>query len=475
MSHPGVPHIAIIGGGITGLAAAEALQRHVEETGQPVRFTLLERQGRVGGKIQTERFEEYVIEGGPDSVIATRPHAVDLARRLGLGDQLEPTMPLAPATSILSRGRILPLPVGMALGIPGDLPAFLASPVLSPWGRARALLDLALPPRHDEEDESVAAALSRRMGSEIVDHLAGPLLAGIYNSDATAQSLMATFPQFRQMERQYGSLIRGAIAGRRARGTAAGSPFLTLRDGMGSLVAALETRLRDHLRIGDGVATIARDPAGGWRVAMDDGTALDADGIILATPAHPAAQIVVEALPELATRLQPLRTVSTGTISLAYDAGDLGRDIAGFGMIIPSGEGRAINALTLTSRKFAHRAPLGSLLVRVFFGGTRRPAMMALDDAALLDIVRHELRDLLGITAAPRLARIWRWHEASPQYDIGHLERVAAIRDACPPDLAVCGGAYGGVGIPDCVRQGQQAAEALLHSVRAGRAPATRA
>ncbi len=474
MTLPHVPHIAIIGGGITGLAAAEALQRHAA-TGQPVRFTVIERQARIGGKIQTERFGDYVIEGGPDSVVATRPHAVELARRLGLGDHLEPPSPLAPATSVLARGRVVPLPLGMALGVPGDLPAFLASPALSPWGRARALLDLVLPPRRDDGDESVAAALGRRMGPEIVARLAGPLLAGIYNGDAAAQSLMATFPQFRQMERQYGSLIRGALAARRARGTHATSPFLTLRDGMGSLVAALEVRLRDHLRADCGVAAITPTTSGGWRVQMDDGASLDADAVILATPAHPAAAIVAGALPHLAALLWQLRAVSTGTISLAFGAGDLRRDIAGFGMIIPAGEGRAINALTLTSRKFAHRAPAGSLLARVFFGGARHPAMMDLDDAALLHVVRRELRDLLGITAAPRLARIWRWHEASPQYDVGHLARVAAIAAACPAGIALCGSAYGGAGIPDCIRQGQQAAEAALRHVHPSRAPATQA
>ncbi|MFO7167263.1 MAG: protoporphyrinogen oxidase [Chloroflexota bacterium] len=468
------PHIAIVGGGIAGMSAAYYLQRAAHAAGLEVRTTLIERDVRLGGKIVTERLGEggqFVVEGGPDSFVAQKPWAVELARELGLGDELIGSNPLPRTTCVLHRGRPHPLPEGTQLIVPTRLLPFARTPLLSPLGKLRVALDLVIPPRAADGDESLAEFIRRRMGAEALDRLAEPLLAGIHNADCERQSLLATFPRFRDMERRHGGLIRGALAARRERerrsspqSPLAAAPFVTLRGGVGALVEALAPRLEGDVITGCGVRRLEHDPtaARAYRLHLDDGRAIEADAVVMAAPASVAAGLVAPFQPELAAALRAIRFVSTATISLAYPREAIRRPLDGYGVVIPRRERRRINALTVSSDKFRHRAPEGYALVRAFVGGSRTPEALELDDEGLVALARDELRQILGVEGEPVLARVYRWLNANPQYEVGHLERVDRLEALCPPGLHLAGCAYRGVGIPDCVRQGREAAERAL-------------
>jgi oxygen-dependent protoporphyrinogen oxidase len=492
---PETPHVVIVGGGIAGLSAAFYLERAARAAGVAVHYTLVERDERFGGKIQTDTIDgpdgTFLIEGGPDSFVAQKPWGVQLARDLGLEDQLMSANQVRHSTYVLLGGRPHPLPEGMMLIVPTRLIPFLRSPLLSLRGKLRMALDLIIPPRRDDADESLADFVGRRFGGEALDKLGEPLLAGIHSSAPERQSMLATFPRFRAMEQQHGSLIRGMRAAQRKTkderrktkdqlqdgGTssmprpasfASQSPFVTLRGGVGELVRALLGRLQGRLIAGRGVTALDYDPAAKqpYRARLDNGELLDADAVILATPAFAAAELVAPIQPDLAADLRQIRYVTTSTITLAYRRADLGGLIDGFGLLIPQSEGRRINALTVTSAKFAGRAPDSHMLLRLFVGGSRTPEVAALGDTALLALLRAELRDILGIDAAPLWGRIYRWPDASPQYDVGHLDRVAALLERLPQGLFLAGSGYSGVGIPDCIRQGQETAAAALAHIR---------
>jgi oxygen-dependent protoporphyrinogen oxidase len=471
------PHIVIIGGGITGLSAAYHLTQRAAADGELLECTLIERDMQPGGKIRTERIEAdgaFLVEGGPDSFVGQKPWAIDLARELGIDDQLIDANPVKRSTYLLWRGKPQPLPEGMMMVVPTRMAPFALSPLLSPLGKLRMALDLIIPPRRDSADESLASFIRRRLGREALERLAEPLMAGIHSADAERQSLLATFPRFHDLEQRHGSLIRGMLAARRARRPAAdssrfaASPFVTFRTGMGSLVDALVVQTPARMLFGAGVAALTYDStaARAYRLRLDDGRQIDADAVIVATPPAAAAKLLAPTWPDPAQGLAAIRSVSTATISLAFRRSDVRRPLDGYGMVIPRGEGRAINAITMTSTKFAGRAPEDATLIRVFAGGSRNPAAFEHDDERLLALAHAELRSILGVDAEPLFTRIYRWPQGNPQYDVGHLERIDRLFAACPPGLALAGGAYRGVGIPDCIREGRAAAERALAECR---------
>jgi oxygen-dependent protoporphyrinogen oxidase len=487
------PHVVIIGGGISGLSAAFYLGRQAREAGQPLRYTLVERDARFGGKLVTDTIGEFVVEGGPDSILTQKPWGVQLARDLGLGDQLIGINDLPRKVYFLAGGRPRPMPDGMMLIVPTRLGPFLRSPLLSPLGKLRMLLDLVIPARQGDADETLADFIRRRFGEEALLRLAEPLLAGIHNSESERQSLLATFPRLREIERLHGSLIRGMrAAGRRGDGVAGrrgdgarddasitrspahpltpslpSSPFVTLKGGIATLADALVRALDGRLIGGVGVAALDYDPAASrpYRVRLEDGELLEADAVILTAPAFSAADLVEPFQPQLAAGLRQIRYVTTASVSLAYAKREIGEPLDGYGLVIPRTERRRINAVTISSSKFAHRAPDDGVLLRVFVGGSRNPEVAELEDAPLLDLARAELRDILGVRAAPLWSRIYRWPRSNPQYDVGHLSRIDALEALCPAGLHLCGSAYRGVGIPDCARQGREAAEKALAAV----------
>lgn len=465
---PSEPHVVIIGGGITGLAAAYHLQKQSRAAGVSLRYTLVERDERLGGKIVTDYSGdagECVVEGGPDSFVARKPWAVDLVRELGLGDAVIGANQARHSTYVLRHGRLTPLPAGLGMIAPTQWLPFLRSPLFSSRGKLRVALEQFIPARRDAADETLAHFVRRRFGQEALDLLGEPLLAAIHSGVADQQSMLATFPNFRAMEREHGSITRAARrqAAKTRQNGAPNAAFVSLRGGIGTLVDALVARLDGPLLTGRAVTALEPgDDAESYGVRLDDGTVLHADALIVTTPAYVAAELVDPLNAKLAQTLCEIPYVSTGTITLAYRRSEVGTPLDGFGVVIPRREGRRINACTMSSLKFPHRAPDDSLLVRVFVGGTNRPDLLDLDDDALCDVVREELRDVLGITAAPMWSRVYRWWNANPQYNLGHLERVERIAALCPPGLLLSGSAYRGVGIPDCVRQAQEAAEQIF-------------
>ena len=438
-------------------------------------YTLLEASDRWGGKIQTDSVDGFIIERAADAFLtAQKPWGIELARELGLEQEILPTNDAQRRVFVVKGGDLVPLPKGLHLIVPTDAEAFLASPLLSAAGKERMLDEETLAPEllvaEDGSliDLSVADFVQQRVGQEALETLAEPLLSGIYNADPTEQSMMATFPRFPQMVQQHGSLIAGMRASQVRAAAAAKKPdgdtkkasaFISFVDGTEVLTETLAKKLTGdcHLQTRVGRVQIGQDGAG-YRLALSDGTELIASGVIVATPASNAAQLIRPLSPNAAAKLDQLRTVSTGTISMAFRRDQVEHPLDGFGVVIPTKERRAINAITWTSTKFDHRALADHVLLRVFFGGVRTPDLMQKEDAEVLVTARQELSSLMKINAEPLFYRVYRWWDAQPQYDVGHLNRVAAIEAALPPNLFVAGSPYRGVGIPDCVRQGQEAA-----------------
>ncbi len=467
-------HVAIVGGGITGMSFAWHLQQQAREAGLEVTYTLLEESGRWGGKIRTDYVEGYadepfVVEGGPDAVLTQKPWALQMARQMGLGGRLWPTNDDRRQTFVVHRGRPTPLPDGLLLIVPTKITPFVFSRLISPWGKLRMGLDLFIPPKRDGADETLADFMRRRLGSEALDKLAEPLLSGIYNADAEMQSLLATFPRFRDLEVKYGSLMRGMLAARKARPSPSANGkkpamFTSFKNGMQELVDGLLPHLTGDLRLGTAVHAIKKK-ANGYQLSLNNKETLTADVVLLAVPAFVAAKLIKPFSQAVADDFNRIRYVSTGTVSLAFRRDEIGHPLNGFGLVIPRSEKRRVNAITWSSTKFNNRAPDGFALLRVFFGGSRTPEMMSAADEDLLATVSAELESLMGVTAEPLFHRIFRWHKSNPQYDVGHLDRVARIEAALPPGLWVTGSPYRGVGVPDCVHQAQQTAVRVIEEL----------
>jgi protoporphyrinogen/coproporphyrinogen III oxidase len=458
--------VAIVGGGIAGLTAAWELRRH------GLAVTLLEADTRFGGKLRTERVGDLLIDAGPDSFLSSKPAALQLIDELGLSERVINTRADGGGTYILRAGQLQPLPEGITLLVPADPRAILRTKLLSPLGKLRMAADYVLPARKGDGDESVGAFVRRRLGRQAFERMAEPLLSGIYAGDADELSLLATFPRLRDIERQHGGMLRGAIAQRRqARATPATarrhSPFVSLDAGMSVLVAALVDALDDcDLRVGVAVTSLERC-ATQYTLTLSDGTFVNADAVVLATPAYVSADLARQLAPALAAALDSIQYVSTATISLAYDAAAVAGRAVGRGFVIPRAEGRTLTAVTWTSQKFAGRAPDGQALLRGFVGRSGSDKHVALPDDELVALVRGELRDILRIDAEPLAARVFRWPRAMPQYAVGHLDRLARIDalTAALPGLMLAGNAYRAVGIPDLIADSRGRAVILAQAI----------
>lgn len=469
--------VVIVGGGIAGLATAF----YLHERGQgAIHYTLIESAPHFGGKITSAHENGFVVEGGPDSFLTTKTAALDLCRTLGLGDQLIGTNDAGRKVFVWSRGQLRPMPDGVMLIIPTKITPFLQSSLISWHGKLRMGMDAIIPPRRDDGDESLSHFVRRRLGDEALDKIAEPMIAGLYVADAENLSLQSTFPRFLDMEKKYGGLLRGVIAQKRAsRGngsngngqhatattkSAATSMFMTLRGGLQQLVDALVARLNpDALMPHRSVSNVQRR-GDQYILTLRDGAQMCADDLVFATPAYVAAALAQPIDAELASELKAIRYVSTATVSLGYRRSELTHPLDGFGFVVPRREKRNILACTWSSTKFNDRAPAGHALVRAFIGGARSEHLVDQDDAALAEIAREELRAMMGITATPVLTRVYRWNKANPQYEVGHAERIAEIdqRVAQQRGLHVAGGAYHGVGIPDCIQDGARVAQEII-------------
>jgi oxygen-dependent protoporphyrinogen oxidase len=466
--------VVVVGGGISGLAAAHRLVELARAEGRLLDLVLLEAADRLGGTIRTERADGFVLDAGPDSFISEKPWALALAERIGLGPRLLGTDARFRKTYVVRGGRLRPLPEGFLLLAPTRAWPVLASRVFSWRGKLRLGLDLVLPRRSPAAgDESLGSFVRRRLGRETLERIAQPLVGGIYSADPEQLSLEATMPRFLALEREHRSLILGLRRTARTREVAGASGarwslFVTLAGGMEELVIALAGRLpAGAVRVGTPAAAIAlaRD---GWRVRLADGPALQADGIVLAGSAPRMAALIRVVDRPLAEGLDGIAYASSATVALGYPRAAVRHPLDGFGFVVPRVEGRRTLACTFSSVKYPGRAPSGFALLRVFLGGALQESLLAQEDGALLRLAHDEVAALLGITGQPVLSRIWRHPGTMPQYDVGHLARIAAIeaRLEALPGLALAGGAYRGVGIADCVHSGEAAAERLNSSLK---------
>jgi len=450
--------VAIVGGGITGLAAASALRGH--------NVTLLERESRLGGKILTERIDGFLLEAGPDSFLTTKPEAVALCRTLGLGDDLVGTKS-GRIVYVLSGGRLHPLPDGLMLMAPTKLLPFLRSSLFSLREKVRIATELVLPPHAHDGDESLGAFVRRRFGRATLDRLAAPLLAGIYAGDAESMSLRATFPQLLEIEHARGSVIAGMMA-QRARARSAPSAgrvplFMTLRGGLDRLVEQLHTTLRDmDVRLGTTARDLSLDRSS-YMIHLQDGGYVEADRVILSTPAFVTADLIRRLAPDAAALLQQIPYVSTATISLGYRERDVPM-MAGDGFVVARDERYHLTACTWVSTKWPGRVPAGCVLLRAYVGSARDPDVLERSDDEIVTLVRAELGAAMGLSADPVLSHIVRWPRSMPQYTIGHLDRLAAVEQTLRPfpGIVLAGAGYRGIGLPDCIRQGLAAARTAV-------------
>ncbi len=465
----------VIGGGLTGLTAAHRLVTRAPSLPgrRPLEVVLFEAKSRLGGAIWTDHRDGFTLEGGADSFITNKPWGVELCRELGLADRLIGTDPQHRRSFVVHGGRLLPVPEGFVMMAPSRVLPVLMSPILSWRGKLRLLMELAVPRRVDDSDESLASFVRRRLGREALDRLVQPLVGGIYTADPNELSLKATLPQFPALERDYGSLLWGAlrqsrqnrVAERNVSGARYGL-FVTLDDGMETLPRTLAAALPEGtIQAETPVRRVLRpDPKGLWKVELLDGSVIEAAAVLVTSEAHAAARLLDTLDPDLALHLRSIPYASSVVANVAYRRDAVAHPLDGFGAVVPIIENRSILAISFTSVKFPHRAPAGTVLLRVFVGGATQPDLFELDDAAIEAIVRRELGELLGAQGDPLLLEIGRHPRGMPQYTLGHLDRVAAIRSrlALHPGLLLAGNAYEGVGIPDCIRSARSAADDLL-------------
>jgi protoporphyrinogen/coproporphyrinogen III oxidase len=453
--------VAVIGGGIAGLTAARALHA------QGLSVVLLEAAQRWGGVIRTERVDGFLLEGGPDTLLASKPEGVDLCVSLGLGDRLVPTSASRNAVFMVRRGRLHPFPSGMVLGVPTGLGSLLRSRLFTWRGKLRMGLEPFVRARRDEGDESIASFIGRRLGREAVEIVGGPLLAGIHAGDAERLSISATFPRLRQMEAVSGSLVRGLRRARRDAPPGPTAAFVSLAGGLGDLVAALVAGLpADALRQGSPARALHRDGAG--FVVEAEGGPFNARAVVLALPPPRAAPLLARLSPDAAGLLASVRFASTCTVLLGYPRNGVAHPLDGHGFLVPRGEGLRTTALTFASTKLPGRAPDGHVLLRAFVGGIHDPAVLEMDDTSLADLVEREMRPFLGIRGEPVLRRVYRWPEATPQMEVGHRDRVAAIERHLGevPGLFITGAGLRGTGIPDTVADATRTAAAVGRRLR---------
>ena len=466
--------VVIVGGGITGLSAAHAAAKRARETGQPVQVTVLERSARFGGNLITERVDGFLMDGGADSWVASKPQATALARELGLENAIIGT-DQANRRYYVAWGRGLhPVPEGLVLGVPTRLFPLARSRLFSWRGKARMAMEPFVPAKRlaGDDDESIAKFVTRRLGREAAERLVMPLLSGISSGDASEISMRAAFPQLVAMEREYGSLVRGmwmAARSRKAGGSQRGlegSAFLSLRGGVEQLASTLVDRLREAgITLRTNAAADALQREGPWTVHLESGERLEADAVLLAVSAQVAARLV-RALPgDLMRVLASIAHGSTATVFLAYRRSDVAHPLDGVGFVVPPTLGRTILAGTWVTSKWPGRAPEGHVLLRAFFGGARSGHVLELDDRGLASLARDELRALMGLAAEPLWSRVFRFEAARAQMRVGHLTMMRSVREAIAREalgLWIAGDGYDGAGIPDCIRQGQEAGRAMV-------------
>jgi protoporphyrinogen/coproporphyrinogen III oxidase len=466
--------VVIVGGGITGLAATYHLQEKAKEAGLALDYLLIEQAQELGGKIITESKDGFVIEGGPDCFVQEKPSVIQLSARVGIIDKLLPSNDASTGTFVLSGGKLHKLPDGLMLLVPTKIIPFALSPLISWPGKLRMGLDLLLPKKSQEKDESLASFVRRRLGQEALDKIGEPMIGGIHGSNSQTMSLKATFPRFLKMEEDYRSLIVAMLAARakapKPPAPKPGQPkktyFMSFKGGMKDLVEGIEGKL-DAKKIlkNTTVTKVEQLSEGKYRINLKDKGPIEADAVIMASPAWDTADMLKELDKVITQQLQDIPQASSATINMVFHRKDIPFDLGSFGFVIPASEKREINALTFSSIKWNLRVPSNEYVsLRTFVGGGRNQELAVLSDEELIRISRQELADILGIKAEPVLARVHHWIKARPQYVLGHLDRINTIEErlSSHPGMYLAGAAYRGIGVPDCVNDGIKAAERAI-------------
>jgi protoporphyrinogen/coproporphyrinogen III oxidase len=467
--------IIIIGGGIAGLAAAHRIQREIND-GSDFDCMLLEGGERFGGKISTEKSDGFVIERGPDSFISQKPAGIQLCKQLGLEDRLTGTNPGAPSTFVYTGGKLVTMPDGLSLMIPTKFLPFAFTPLFSLLGKIRMGFDLLIPKKADDSDESLASFVRRRMGEEALNKMAEPMLAGIYASDPEKMSIRSTFPMFVETERKYRSLIIGMLARKKAMLMNAGkrpatpySLFVTLKDGLGEMVDAAIKKSPDIQFKSSAKVKAIEKMHEGWRVQLEDGWERMADAVIIATPGAITAKLLQPVAPKAAELLSSIKYVSTATVTLGYQKEGFSHSLDGFGFVVPRSEGRSILACTWTSSKFPHRAPEGYVMLRCYLGGALQEEIAEKDEETLAALVKKDLQEIMGINETPIFCKVFKNYKSNVQYHVNHTEKIDSIMEDLKnyPGLFLAGSAYRGIGIPDCIQNGNQSVESALEFLNA--------
>ncbi|HET7724427.1 MAG TPA: protoporphyrinogen oxidase [Propionibacteriaceae bacterium] len=459
--------LLVVGGGITGLAAAwEAVRRD-----EPVEVVLLEASDRLGGKLWTEHDGGVLYEHGPDSFVSYRPAGVQLVKELGLEDQLI-RIRGARSVSLRARGRLRPLPQGMGMVLPTRLWPFVTTRILSPLDKVRAALDLVLPRQLTPgRDEAIGTLLRKRLGAGIVRRFADPMVGGIYGASVDDLSLDAVLPSLRADETAHRSLLLAALAqGRKARSTSRGpsSPFATLRDGLGSLVDTLVDQLRAAgatLRTGSSVESLVTTGAGGVTATLAGGEQVSADAVVIAAGVATSARLLADVAPEASVALDAVPLATSTVVNLVYPVSAFPEPPTGQGWL--EGEAAPISGVTISSSKWEGRAPDDLVLIRAFVPQRLGPVALAPDDELVARVTAH-LADVMGVRTDPVVTRVTRWRSAMPVYTVGHLDRVATVERALAdlPTWRVAGSAVRGVGIPDCIADGRRQAALALDAAQ---------
>lgn len=468
--NPNQRKAVVIGGGISGLAAAHRLWELSREKGMDLKITVLEASAKLGGLIETERRGDLLLEGGPDAFLSEKPWAQSLCERIGMGDELIPTNTVSRRSFIAVHGGLEPMPEGFYLMAPAGLKPLMECKLLSWMGKLRVACEPFIP-RRIVGDESVASFIRRRLGAETLHRIAQPMVGGIYAADLEKLSIRAALPKFYQMEREHGSILnalrKGAKAGAAGAQTASGprySMFLTPRFGMIRLVEMLARRMLE-VELKTNTPVVSIEQAGkGWNVRSRQGDSYPADLLIVALPAHPAAALLKTVSPAAAKEMEGIPYESAATVTMAFGEADLPVPFGGFGFVVPPSRASAgVIGCTFSSIKFAHRAPAGTVLLRAFVGGALSPDAAGKETAVLEAAVRAVLKDTLQIVAAPRTSVVHRYPKSMPQYEVGHLDRIARVEKeiAQLSGLALAGNWLHGVGIPHCIHQAELAAESL--------------
>jgi oxygen-dependent protoporphyrinogen oxidase len=460
-----MPDTVIIGGGISGLAAAYYLAKGGAAA------TIVESRPRLGGVIETVKVEGCTIEAGPDSFLSAKPAALELITELGLADQVIGSNDHLRVTFVRRDGRLMPLPDGLMMMVPTKILPLLGTGLVGWRTKLRMAMELLRAPKPSAEDQSVSDFIEEHYGAEAVDYLAEPLLSGVYGGNPAALSVTSVLPRFVELANRYGSLTRGVLAERaraastRSRHEPAVPLFRTLKGGLGQMVDAVTAAIAGKVEFHQARAQAIERAATGFRVRVD-GDWMEARRVVMACEAHAGAPLVGAMDARIGALLATIPYSSSMTVALGFDAADLAHPPVGFGFLVPKKERRRLVACTWVGTKFSHRVPPGIVVARCFLGGMEDAGVLDQSDSQVLAAVTAELAEIAQVRAVPRFSRIFRWPRSMAQYTVGHPQRLAELeaRVASIPGFYLAGNAYQGIGIPDCIRMGKAAADKILTS-----------